>query len=178
MGLEKTSRTLLFLRHAKSDWGDLDLDDHGRPLAPRGAKAAPKMGAYIASKGFKPSLILCSDAVRTRATCALVVPELGQPVAQVEILDALYLAPPVTMLDLIRNIDDGHDTAMIIAHNPGMHALALTLTRHGDKAAIKDMSMKFPTAALAVLSFDCPSWSDIGPATGRLDDFQVPRGLK
>ncbi len=176
--VEKASRTLLLLRHAKSAWGDLDLDDHERPLTPRGAKAAPKMGAYLMRRGYAPSLVLCSDAVRTRATCALVIPELGPPVPHVETLGQLYLAAPVTILDIVRNIDDTHTCALIIAHNPGLHALALTLTGQGDKNAIKQMSIKFPTAALAVLTFAGESWQDVAPAIGRLDDFQVPRELK
>jgi phosphohistidine phosphatase len=30
---------LYLLRHAKSSWNDATLDDHDRPLAPRGRKA-------------------------------------------------------------------------------------------------------------------------------------------
>ncbi len=171
------ARTLLLLRHAKSSWDSADLNDHERPLNKRGAKAAPVMGAYMASKGYKPSLILCSEAVRTRATCALVLPELGTPPPELKLHDALYLAPPITLFDHIRRIDDTHTTVMIVAHNPGLHALALSLTSSGERQLIREMSMKFPTAALAVLTFKTPHWRQIATAQGYLADFQVPRDL-
>ncbi|MGH1417441.1 MAG: SixA phosphatase family protein [Hyphomicrobiaceae bacterium] len=175
---KKIKRTLLLLRHAKSSLGNLDLDDHERPLSPRGAKAASKMGAHLNSRGLAPTIVLCSDAVRTRATCALVVSELATPPAHVETLGQLYLAPPMNLLDAVHDIDDVHTTALIIAHNPGLHAVALTLTGQGGKTEIKEMSVKFPTAALAVLSFAAESWQDIAPARGVLEEFRVPRDLK
>ena len=66
--------TLLLLRHAKSSWDTMSLPDYDRPLAKRGRKAAPLIGAEIAQLGLRPDLILCSGAVRTRETLDLVLP--------------------------------------------------------------------------------------------------------
>src|SRR5258706_139440 len=70
--------TLLLLRHAKSSWDDPSLDDFDRPLAPRGAKAASLMGAYIERHKLKPDLVLSSAAVRLpgRSPC---LPRLAAP---------------------------------------------------------------------------------------------------
>ena len=35
---------LALVRHAKSDWGDPDLDDHDRPLNERGLRDAGAVG--------------------------------------------------------------------------------------------------------------------------------------
>ena len=40
--------TLVLLRHAKSSWDTPSLADFDRPLAKRGQKAAPRMGAELA----------------------------------------------------------------------------------------------------------------------------------
>ena len=40
--------TLILLRHAKSSWDHTGLSDSQRPLAKRGIKAAPEIGAALA----------------------------------------------------------------------------------------------------------------------------------
>lgn len=169
--------TLLLLRHAKSDWHN-DLGDHERPLNKRGVKTAPLVARYVARSGLSPDRILCSDAVRTRATLSLALPELPKPQPAVEIDPRLYLAPAEMILEVIRDHAHKDDKRlMVVGHNPGLHALALTLIGSGDKKALSAMAMKFPTAALAVIEFENRNWNDIGPATGRLDAFVVPRDL-
>jgi phosphohistidine phosphatase len=170
--------TLSLLRHAKSDWGDLDLDDFDRALAPRGIKAAPAMGKAVARLGLKPDLILCSGAVRTRATLALVLPQLGAPPPEIHFDDQLYLALPSVMLDVAVKASVTAQHIMLIAHNPGTHALALELTGSGDKKAIAELASKFPTAALAVLRFKTFEWRDVRAGTGELTHFLTPRGLE
>jgi len=168
--------TLLLLRHAKSDWNNTALDDHDRPLNPRGTKAAPIMGRHLAREGLKPDLILCSDAVRAQATLAFVLPELGPPPPHFVFEEALYLASPDTILDVIRsNVEEATKSVMVIGHNPGLHALALTLIGDGNKKGLRQLAMKFPTAALAVISFDTAHWPEIGPTLGNLASFVTPR---
>ena len=61
-------RRLILFRHAKSDWADPLLEDHDRGLAPRGRRVAGSMGAWLAGRGFRPDLVVCSTAVRAQAT--------------------------------------------------------------------------------------------------------------
>ncbi len=169
--------TLLLLRHAKSDWS-ADLGDHERPLNKRGTKAAPRVARHIAESNLAPDRIICSDAVRARGTLSLVLPELPPPPPHVEIEQQLYLASPETVLDVVHQHATGNDRhLMVVGHNPGMHALALTLVGSGNKSALTSMAMKFPTAALAVITFETENWSEIGPAGGKLESFVIPRDL-
>ena len=62
------TRTLILMRHAKSDWGHAGLADHDRPLNARGTRDAPRMGAWLRGKGHLPDEVLCSTATRTRQT--------------------------------------------------------------------------------------------------------------
>lgn len=170
--------TLLLLRHAKSDWGSPDLSDRERPLNKRGTKAASQMGQHIAKHRLKPDHILCSDAVRARATLALVLPELGMPSPHVTIDEDLYLASAETILAHIRkSAREGDKRIMVIGHNPGMHGLALTLIGDGNASGIKHLAMKYPTAGLAVLKFDTKTWDEIKPAKGHLEAFVTPKEL-
>lgn len=169
--------TLSLLRHGKSAWDDPKLDDHERPLARRGRVAAEEMGAYIAAHGLRPDLVLCSSAVRTRQTLNQMLIQLGPPAPKTVIERALYLATPTTMLACVRRTASEAQHLMLIGHNPGMHALALDLAGSGLRRDIASMAIKYPTCALAVLTFEAEDWAEIRPAAGRLLLFMPPRSL-
>lgn len=169
--------TLSLLRHAKSSWDDVDLDDFERPLSKRGASAAPQMGRAIRDLKLKPDLVLCSAAVRTRATVALVLLELGPPAPEVRYDDGLYLAAPKVILGHIRKVDKGVRNLLVVGHNPGMHALALELAGVAKREDMAELATKFPTAALASMTFDLSSWRDVAAGLGHLVVFMTPRNL-
>lgn len=174
--------TLSILRHAKSGWDDPSLEDIDRPLATRGRKAAPIVGAFMATNGIAPDLVLCSPSVRTRETLELIGRHLpGVPPAKFE--DGLYLASRDALLARIQAVK-GRGRAipkhlLIVGHNPGLHELALLLMRRepehaGDRRAL---SAKLPTCALVVLDFDVERWRDVHPDRGRLRHFVTPKRL-
>lgn len=172
-------KTLLILRHAKSSWDD-DFPDKDRPLAKRGRAAAPMMGRYIAQQGYEPDLVLCSTARRTLETLDLMMPALGRRIS-VLYEEPLYLAEAQSLLERVRWVEDAVETVMIVGHNPGLEDLALLLCGTPIEAAERErlsaIQEKFPTAALAVLTFAGKHWRTIGPGRGRLIDFMRPRDL-
>lgn len=169
--------TLSLLRHAKSAWDDPGLDDFERPLAPRGVKAASAIGEYIARENLQPDLVLCSGAVRTRATLALVLPELKRPLPEVIHDDALYLALPAAILAQIRGIQGKAKKVLVVGHNPAMHALALELVGDGARNDIAALATHFPTAALATIKFQLDRWSALKPAAGTLERFVTSKRM-
>ena len=62
-------KKILFVRHAKSSWADIKLDDKQRPLNKRGKRDAPLMAARCVEYGLKVQLLISSPAVRAFATC-------------------------------------------------------------------------------------------------------------
>jgi phosphohistidine phosphatase len=167
--------SLALLRHAKSSWEAEELDDFDRPLNERGRSAAPIMAKALKSLPFKPQIILCSPAKRTRETLALMEPDLDPTHDNVVFDDQLYLTSPETLLDRLRHVPASTDTVLMIGHNPGLHGLALMLTGKGDAKSISRLEDKFPTAALALFTFPETNWRDVGPASGRLEAFITPR---
>ncbi len=170
--------TLSLFRHAKSSWDDPDADDFDRGLAPRGIDAAPRMGRAIRRLNLAPNLILCSNAIRARATLALALPEMRLDSTEVRYEDALYMAPPEIILDQLASVPRTNEHVMIVGHNPGLHAFALELMGQGDPADMARLASKYPTAALAVLTFDVSRWPDVQTGSGRLEHFLSPRMLK
>jgi phosphohistidine phosphatase len=161
--------TLYLLRHAKSSWDDLDLDDHSRPLAPRGRRAAALMGGHIRSAGIEPAIVLCSTATRARETLA----GLGLD-APVEFEDGLYGASEGDLLERLRRLPPQVGSAMLIGHNPSMQELTLMLAREGD--GLSRIHHKFPTGALVALEFE-GDWSALAPHAATLAAFVRPKEL-
>ncbi|WBT39767.1 SixA phosphatase family protein [Hyphomicrobium sp. DMF-1] len=170
--------TLSILRHAKSSWSDPELDDHDRPLAKRGAKAIPALAKFIRHEKLRPTLALCSDAMRTRATLTLLLAELGPPAPRVVYDEALYLASPEVMRTVLGQYAEDEPHVLLVGHNPGLHALALELAGDGDRKTLAALAQEFPTGALAVLTFKASSWKDITSASGHLEHFTTPRRLE
>jgi phosphohistidine phosphatase len=165
--------TLILYRHAKSSWDDPDLDDHERPLSKRGAKDAPTMARWMAGRKLAPDLALCSTAVRTRATLALTLPGLAAPPRAILYEDALYLATPEALIARVRDIGGDVACAMIVGHNPGLHAAALTLAGRGRQKLLAQLATKVPTAAVAVLQL--PAWADVGTGSAELVAYASPK---
>jgi phosphohistidine phosphatase len=168
--------TLSLLRHAKSSWSDARLRDFERPLNERGAKAAPRMGAFMARRRLVPDLMLCSPAVRARQTLDLVRPCFhGAPRVAYE--DALYLASSATMLGLIRKAPANVRHTMVIGHDPGMHTLALELAGSGPEEELQALAEKLPTAGLVLIEFEAGDWRELRSGAGRLKLFMTPKRL-
>ena len=65
---------------------------------------------------------------------------------------------------------------MIVGHNPGMHELVLLLA-NGPRDLREEAAAKFPTGAMAEISFDVGDWSDVTPGSGFIRSFLKPREL-
>jgi phosphohistidine phosphatase len=169
-------KTLYLLRHAKSDWGNPALDDHDRPLNARGERAAAVMGVHFAQQEYRPSLVLCSSARRTRQTLESLLPHLPGP-PELAIEEGIYLASCGQLLTRIQEIDDGQSQVLLIGHNPGIGELARALAGGGERAALRRLATRFPTAASAACGFDLRHWRDLAPGSGRLLAYATPKDL-
>lgn len=169
-------KTLLLLRHAKSDWSDGGLDDIDRPLAPRGRKAAPVMGRYLKVQGLVPDLVLCSTARRARETWELVAAELGREVA-VRFRKGLYAVSSAALLAALRRVPDDCARLLLIGHNPEIEDLAHRLAGTGKAKALALLAEKYPTAGLAEIRFAGNAWAEAAEGTGALRRFVTPRDL-
>lgn len=167
-------KTLTLLRHAKSSWGDPSQRDFDRPLNARGEKAAREMGRALARRGVAFDLVLASPAARVVGTIAR-LGEGGFPI-EADFDQRIYLAAARTLLGIVRAADDKHDRLLIVGHNPGMEQLALLLARGG--ALREQVAAKYPTGALAEISFEAPRWRDVEEGTGTLERFVRPRDLE
>ena len=145
-----SSRTLVLIRHAKSDWSG-DEDDYDRPLAKRGRRQAPESGAWIAAN-LSLDLAVVSPAARAQLTWELVAAELDEQ-PEVRLDERVYAAWGRELLAVVRELPDSATTVALVGHNPGLEDLLAELIGEW---------VPMPTAAVAVVDLDGP-WSSAGP---------------
>lgn len=163
-------RTLILLRHAKSDY-PAAVPDHQRPLAPRGIREAGLAGDWLRANLPEIDLVLCSTATRTRQTLKQTAVD-----APVDYVDDLYDAYPGTVIGEINRVADDVSTLLVIGHEPAMSQVALGLagSDDSDRTAVAKVSTKYPTSAIAVLQVPC-AWSRLELGGAALTGFHVPR---
>lgn len=170
-------KTLLLLRHAKSDWDDTTLDDHERPLNDRGLKAAPRMGRLMSDLGLVPALCLCSTAVRSRHTAELALAAIEAEVP-VKLVSELYnFGEGEAIQQVIASMGGTVSPLLVVAHNPATQGFALSTCAGGDVTGLGQMRFKYPTCGLARIDYDIANWSEINSAKGQLKGFWRPRDL-
>lgn len=167
-------KMLSLLRHAKSAWDAPVGRDFDRRLSPRGRKAARAMGREMRRLGLAFDLVLASPAARALETLTELAQGYGGAVATDQD-ERLYLASADSLLEIVRATDDSVGRLLVVGHNPGIEQLALLLAQGG--AARDRMAAKYPTGALAHISFSVPCWRALAPDEGRLDPFIRPRDL-
>lgn len=171
-------RRLYVLRHAKSSWDNPAQDDHDRPLAPRGERAVAALAAHIAASDIRPELVLCSSARRTRETLE------GVGVEGERRIDRRFFELTCgDLIDELRGVPSEIRSVMVVGHNPTMQMVVLKLTGgtgshlSGEVAQnLVDIERKFPTGALATLSFDC-EWAQIASGAAQLAAYVRPKAL-
>lgn len=164
-------KRLILTRHAKSSWDDPATPDHDRPLNERGKAAAADLGQWLASRGYIPDQVLCSDAERTRKTWSGVAPALpGTPV--LDLKPALYHAGADVMLAVLRHATP--DMVMMIGHNPGIAEFAERLVSH---PPLHSEFGRYPTGATLVVDFAVGDWAHAAFGQGTVIDFTIPREI-
>lgn len=153
-------KTLIILRHAKSDWSSDDIADFDRPLNQKGRKDAPSIGRLLAHKQITPQRVLCSTSLRTRQTWELVLSAMERERKvdkfPVDYLEEIYQADLKTLIESITEQSDTFSCLLIVAHNPGCELLLHHLT---------NVHQEMKPGNAAILSFNGDSWYE-GLASG------------
>ncbi len=155
-------RTLVLMRHAKSDWSGNE-SDLSRPIAPRGERQAAEAGRWLDTHLPGLELVVTSPAKRARSTWKVAGAECRhRPVVDTD--ERIYTSRDRDLLDLLRDIDDDISSALLVGHNPGLDELVTRLT---------GQRVDMVTSALAVMGFSGP-WRDLDNGACQLEAFGRP----
>jgi phosphohistidine phosphatase len=161
-------KTIILVRHAKSSWSDLRLDDFDRPLNKRGKRNAPFMGQKLKEKQIMPDIILSSPAKRARKTAIAIAKAIDFPKKKIIFDDNMYHSDAMYLFELVKNQDDGNQTIMLFGHNPDFNDLADILLKQNPVYNI-------PTTGIYCIKFDVDSWEKVQQGNGEAVFFDYPK---
>ena len=160
-------KQLLIVRHAKSSWDFINMDDKDRPLNERGNKDAPIMAKRLLKKKIKIDLFVSSTAKRafTTATCFAEVYDVkAKHIVQEE---NLYDAHAGAFYRVVSHLSDHVKSVALFSHNPGISDFANSLTN----TRIDDM----PTCGIFAVKADIKTWSEFETANKEFWFFDYPK---
>lgn len=158
-------KRLFLIRHAKSDWSNLQLDDFDRPLNKRGKKNAPFMGQILKEKKVYPDMIISSPAYRARETAIQISKEINFK-KEITYNEYLYEASLKTLLETINYIEDENDDVFLIGHNPSLNMLSFYLIEFNEN---------IPTCGIIEIEFDCDTWREVKKKNAKFVSFEYPK---
>lgn len=160
-------KSLLLIRHAKSDWGDLTLKDFDRPLNDRGKRDAPVMAHRLLDKKVKIDAFISSPAKRAKKTAELFASQYKQDKKDIIFFDKLYLADTEAFFDVISQTDDDHSAIAVFSHNEGITTFANQLS----DVRVDDM----PTCSIFAVKMELKKWKDFREAEKEFWFFDYPK---
>lgn len=160
-------KTLILVRHAKSDWSESGVSDIERPLNERGKKDAPEMAKRLRKKGLKVDAFISSPAKRALRTARFFAEEFDVKKDDIRIEKSLYGALPSQFEQLIALLKDKDETAVIFSHNPGITEYVNTL------CDVRTDNM--PTCAIFAVQAEIEKWQDFAKAEKKFLFYDYPK---
>ncbi len=160
-------KTVLIIRHAKSNWDDSLQKDFDRPLNKRGEYDAPEMAKRLRKKKIKIDVFITSPAVRALATCKFFTEEYGVKINKIIKAPKFYEADSKQFYPVIAGLNDDDKSVAIFAHSPAVLDFANELTE------IKIDNM--PTCAVFAVQADIKNWKDFETTKKEFLFFDYPK---
>ncbi len=160
-------RTLLLIRHSKSDWSDSSITDKERPLNKRGRRDAPFMAHLIKSKGIIPDLFISSPAERAIQTAKYFAEEFNFDKLKIVIRDEIYSQGATNIRRILSQVDNSYCCVFLFGHNPDLTLLANNLS--------DTFVENIPTTGIVCIDFEFKSWQNILTQQGKMRFFEYPK---
>ncbi len=160
-------KTLILVRHAKSDHGNSNLNDFDRPLNDKGQRDAVKMARLFVEKNIIPDKIISSPALRAIATADYFADALNKSFDEIQQEQFIYDRGANFIINFIKKLENSYNTVMLFGHNPDMTALATFLSGKYFE--------NIPTCGLVCIDFIQNNWEDIDPNYSKLRFFEFPK---
>ena len=157
-------KTLILVRHAKSDWPE-DTEDFDRPLEDSGFADAQRMAEHLKSTGVKIDRMVTSPALRALSTCKVFNQSYQ---TDIETDKNLYNANENNFESVIYSLSDDVESVAVFSHNNGISNFANSLY---------DGIFAFPTCGVAAFEVGCDSWSEFESADKKFLFFYEPKKL-
>jgi phosphohistidine phosphatase len=158
-------KKLYLVRHAKSSWKDITLEDFDRPLNKRGKQNAPFMANLLKEKNIIPDLLISSPAKRTKKT-AKTFKEVYSLEEKIIFDSYIYHATLGELESVVKSIDDKFSSVFLFGHNPTLNQFAQEYVNFYDN---------IPTCGVLGIEFDSQEWKTALNKDVKLIFFDFPK---
>ncbi len=161
-------KTLILIRHAKSNAEQFNQSDFERSLSERGERDALASAEKLLLKISSIDLLLSSAALRTKQTAAYFISALNISAEKTIYTDSLYLATAEKIGSVIASVENKVDNLIIVCHNPGITDY---VNRLSNKVRLDNM----PTSGIFCVNAEVEKWEDFEKAEKSFLFFDYPK---
>ena len=162
-------KKLIIIRHCKSSWSNLNLNDFDRPLNNRGVQDGNLMSKELSKKIDKVDLLFSSSSKRTRLTADFFIEVIN--IKKINFMDELYHSSSENIINILKKISNTKKSVIVIGHNPGLTDLVNKLTSIN--------LYNLPTCGVAIINLNIKNWDLINNFSEYdLEWLKFPKQLK
>ena len=159
-------KTLYLIRHAKSSWKDLNLDDYNRPLNKRGHKNASLMAKRLEKlMETRAELFLSSPAIRAKTTAEYFFDHFDHQIP-ITFDKKIYDASFNDLDTIVKNLDDSLNSVALFGHNPSLNMFVSYYIDHYEN---------IPTCGIIQIRFCVKNWNEIDNSNALFIAFDYPK---
>ncbi|PLX01414.1 MAG: histidine phosphatase family protein [Marinilabiliales bacterium] len=151
--MNKASKSVIIMRHAKSSWEDSSAGDHERGLMDKGIMRTKKVAEFMIVNNINPQLILSSTAKRAVETAKIIADSISYEREKIVLSKKLYLSYTDDVFDELFEVDNNINSVMVFGHNPCFTDLV--------NMFLKKQIDNLPTSGMAVIEFKTDKWKEI-----------------
>lgn len=163
-------KTLYIIRHGKSSWKDISLDDIGMPLNKRGKGDIEIIWQKLKEMSIFPDIIISSTAKRARKTIEKICEYIWYSEDKI-VFDKWIYDNHISWIKfyiwLIKWIKNTKEKVFLVWHNSAWNELSDYL--------LQEDIWNIPTSWVLAIEFDINNWKDISPWKWKLKYFLKPR---
>lgn len=144
-------KQLVLVRHARAVQYGYE-NDFNRSLTTRGIRDAERVSKFLREKGFRPQLMVTSQAARALQTAQIFAGVLSyEPDKIVEERELYFGFSTGELIEYIQEIPDKHEVVFFFGHNPSFTYYATNLC--------SEFSGEMATSSAVVIDFPVESWA-------------------
>lgn len=163
-------KTLLIIRHAKSNWDATALNDFDRSLNERGKKDAPIMAQRLLDKKMIIDAFVSSPAKRAKKTAELFCTTYRKDINDIIFVSALYHPTPETIFTVVEQLDNKLSNVAIFSHNDG-------ITEFANKLAENFVIDNLPTCSVCAVEIKIDNWKNFTKSKKEFLFFYTPEKI-
>jgi phosphohistidine phosphatase len=163
-------KTLILVRHAKTETGHSKITDRERNLLNRGVNDAHHVSLKLLDKKIVPDLIISSPANRAIETAGIFAENFDYPKNNIQVKELIYDHYTTNdFINMLCDVPNKHERVMVVGHNPGFEILAYRFTNEFNK--------HLPTTGIIGIKFEVKSWKEVEAGKGKFDFFYYPKNV-